>query len=120
MTKDPQNKLDESLNELKIGIIGVSLRGRMLAEEAVNASPGVRIGSAADTNSDLLAEFSRKYGCFQTADYRELLDRPEIHGVIMGDGTRVRGFRGTDLAFHGRLPRKVWGHAPAIDKFTEL
>lgn len=120
MTKYPQNKLDDSLNKLKIGIIGVSLRGKMLAEEAFNASPGVRIGSAADTNSDLLAEFSRKYGCFQTADYRELLDRPEIHGVIMGDGTRVRGFRGTDLAFHGRLPRKVWGHALAIDKFTEL
>lgn len=68
---------------LAIGIIGVSLRGRILAEEAVNAAPGVSIGAAADINPELLGGFSHKYGCFQTADFREMLDRPEIGAVIV-------------------------------------
>ena len=76
------NRIPET-KSLSIGVIGVSLRGRILAEEAVNASPGVSIGAAADINADLLAEFSRKFGCFQTADYREMLDRPEIGAVIV-------------------------------------
>ena len=83
MKNRTQNKSPDSLDEVKIGIIGVSLRGKMLAEGAVNAAPGVCIGAAADINTVLLAEFSRNYGCFQTADYREMLDRPEIGAVIV-------------------------------------
>ena len=76
------NRIPET-KSLSIGVIGVSLRGRILAEEAVNASPGVSIGAAADINADLLAGFSLKFGCFQTADFREMLDRPEIGAVIV-------------------------------------
>lgn len=42
MSRKPQ------IESPSIGVIGVSLRGRILAEEAVNAAPGVSIGAAAD------------------------------------------------------------------------
>ena len=66
-------------NELLIGVIGAGGRG-WLACAAHKPDKGVRVVAGADTNPAAFEKFRRWYGpdAFTTADYREVLARPEI------------------------------------------
>jgi predicted dehydrogenase len=70
-------------SSLAIAVIGVSLRGQILAREAISAHPGVRIAGAADVHAGRLRQFTREFSCFGSTDYREILIRPEIDAVII-------------------------------------
>jgi predicted dehydrogenase len=70
------------MTELLIGVIGVGGRGS-LAANAHNIFPGVRLVGGADIVDEYLEDFGKKYDCFTTNDYRELLKRPEIGAVFV-------------------------------------
>jgi predicted dehydrogenase len=71
------------MKTLSFAVIGVSLRGRILVQEALAADPAVRVARAADVNESRLADFSAQYGCPVSTDYREILHHPEIDAVII-------------------------------------
>ena len=71
-------------NELLIGVIGAGGRGGV-AHYAHNPQDGVRLVAGADTDPAALERFRGVLGAdtFVTADYRELLARPEIGAVFV-------------------------------------
>ncbi|PKO19540.1 oxidoreductase [candidate division BRC1 bacterium HGW-BRC1-1] len=71
-------------NELLIGVIGAGGRGAV-AHYAHNPQDGVRLVAGADTDPAALERFRGVLGAdtFVTADYRELLARPEIGAVFV-------------------------------------
>jgi predicted dehydrogenase len=74
------------MKTLSFAVIGVSLRGRILVQEALAADPAVRVARAADINESRLADFSAQYGCPVcpvSTDYREILHHSEIDAVII-------------------------------------
>jgi len=71
-------------DELRIGVIGVGGRGG-LAALAHHPEDGVRLVAGADINPVALQHFATQYGpeVFVTADYHELLARPDIDAVFV-------------------------------------
>ncbi len=70
--------------QLRIGIIGVTGRGRLWRHWNAPESRSVVVGGA-DVNPDKLALFQREHGGdpFVTTDYRELLDRKDIDAIAV-------------------------------------
>lgn len=70
--------------DLRIGVIGVSQRGR-LADYAHKPGLGSRIVAGADINPAALDEFKKRISSdvFTTADYTELLARDDIDAVFI-------------------------------------
>jgi len=70
--------------ELGIGVIGAGGRG-WLSRNAQDPALGSRIVAACDTDPAELAAYRKNYGddLFVTADYRELLARPEVDAVFV-------------------------------------
>lgn len=71
-------------NELNIGVIGAGGRGGLSAL-AHRPEEGVRLIAAADTDQKALLNFRGRYGedAFVTDDYRRLLERADIHAVLI-------------------------------------
>ncbi len=70
--------------QLRIGMIGVTGRGRLWRHWNAPESRSVVVGGA-DVNSDNLAIFRREHGGdpFVTTDYRELLNRKDIDAIAV-------------------------------------
>jgi len=69
---------------LRIGVIGAGGRGK-LSYHSHSPEIGSRIVAACDTDPRPLAEYREKFGAdiFTTADYRELLARPDVDAVFV-------------------------------------
>jgi len=71
-------------DEIRLGVIGVGGRGR-LARHAHRPDENTRLVAGADVNPEALAAFKDQYGpeVFVTADYRDLLERADVHAVFI-------------------------------------
>lgn len=72
------------MEQLRIGVIGVSGRGR-LADHWHNPGGRSVVVAGADINEKYLKEFKERYGdsVFVTTDYRRLLERPDVDAVLV-------------------------------------
>jgi predicted dehydrogenase len=69
------------MKDIGIGVIGLGMGKNMLAINQDTASRMV-VRGLCDTNPALLAQIQQQQpGCFVTTDYRQLLERPDIHVV---------------------------------------
>ena len=71
------------MNELRVGVIGVTGRG-VLARNAHQPANGVRLVAGADTNPAALAKFKADFAdASVTDDYRKLLRWPDVDAVFV-------------------------------------
>ena len=69
---------------VKLGMIGAGRMGRVLAESVVRFAGNVKIKTVADIYIDSVKDWAKEVGIENvTADYREILEDPEIEGVMI-------------------------------------
>lgn len=68
------------MEKLRVGVIGIGQMGRQHAR-IYKRLPFVELRAVCENNPGRLAEATEEFGCTGYADYRELLDDPEIDAV---------------------------------------
>lgn len=72
------------MSKLGIGVIGIGRMGTVYANYVAMQIRDARLVAVADTRANVLAEYAASVpGVTTYEDYRDLLNNPEIHGVIV-------------------------------------
>jgi myo-inositol 2-dehydrogenase/D-chiro-inositol 1-dehydrogenase len=90
-------------SNLRFGVLGVGRIGKIHIENLVNRIPGAEVVAISDVAAAELETVATRYGIDRTfADYRELLNLPEVDAVVICSPTDQHFQMIMDAASHGK------------------
>ena len=92
------------MDEIRIGVIGVSNRGGVYVRELHESVPGARVVAGMDVVDEYLDRFREIVGsdAFVTKDYQELVNRPEVDAVVIASPDHVHEEQGLAVLAAGK------------------